>query len=77
MTVLSQILQHKIVAIIRGANPADVISIAEALHKGGIRLLEITLNSSNALELVKELSDKMENKLLIGAGTVLNATMAK
>ena len=77
MTVLSQILQYKIVAIIRGANPADVVSIAEALYKGGVRLLEVTLNSSNALELVKELSGKMDNKLLIGAGTVLNASMAK
>ena len=35
MTVLSQILQYKIVAIIRGANPADVVSIAEALYKNG------------------------------------------
>jgi 2-dehydro-3-deoxyphosphogluconate aldolase/(4S)-4-hydroxy-2-oxoglutarate aldolase len=77
MTVLSQIFQHKIVAIIRGANPADVVSIAEALHKGGVKLLEITLNSSNALELVKELSGQMDNKQLIGAGTVLNAGMAK
>jgi 2-dehydro-3-deoxyphosphogluconate aldolase / (4S)-4-hydroxy-2-oxoglutarate aldolase len=77
MTVLSQILQHKIVAIIRGANPSDVVSIAEALHQGGVKLLEVTLNSSNALELIKELSAKMDGKMLIGAGTVLNASMAK
>jgi 2-dehydro-3-deoxyphosphogluconate aldolase / (4S)-4-hydroxy-2-oxoglutarate aldolase len=77
MTVLSQILQHKIVAIIRGANPADVISISEALYKGGVKLLEVTLNSSNALELIKELSAKMEGKMIIGVGTVLNAVMAK
>lgn len=77
MVPLSQILKYKIVAIIREANPNDVADIAEALYKGGIRLMEITLNSSNAFELVAELSRKMENKLLIGAGTVLNAATAK
>jgi hypothetical protein len=31
MNILSQILEHKIVAIIRGAKPDDVLKIAEAL----------------------------------------------
>jgi len=77
MTSLSQILQHKIVAILRGANPNDVLKIAEALHKGGIKLLEITFNSPNALELLKKLSSQMKNEMLIGMGTVLNAATAK
>ena len=77
MTVLSQILQHKIVAIIRGANPADVLKITRALYDGGIRLVEVTYNSPNALELVKELSDVMTDKMLIGMGTILNAESAK
>jgi 2-dehydro-3-deoxyphosphogluconate aldolase/(4S)-4-hydroxy-2-oxoglutarate aldolase len=77
MTTLSQILQHKIVAIIRGANPTDVLNIAEALHTGGIKLLEITFNSPNALELVEKLSSHMKNEMLIGMGTVLNAITAK
>lgn len=77
MTILNQILENKIVAIIRGADPADVLKIAESLHQGGVRLLEITLNSSNALSVIKELNDKINDKLLIGAGTVLNAQDAK
>jgi len=77
MTTLSQILQHKIIAILRGANPNDVLKIAEALHKGGIKLLEITFNSPNALELLKKLSSQMKNEMLMGMGTVLNAATAK
>ena len=73
MTTLSQILEHKIVAIIRGAAPDDVMKIAGALHAGGVRLLEITLNSLNALELINHLSQNMRGKMLIGAGTVLDA----
>ena len=77
MTTLSQILEHKIVAIIRGAHPNDVLKIARALHEGGIRILEITFNSPNALTVVDELSSQMGKDLLIGMGTVLDAATAK
>jgi 2-dehydro-3-deoxyphosphogluconate aldolase/(4S)-4-hydroxy-2-oxoglutarate aldolase len=73
---LTHILQHKIIAIIRGANPHDVSRIVEALYAGGIRTLEITLNSPNALELISEVSTVWQNKMLVGAGTVLDAASA-
>lgn len=76
MSVLSQILKNKIVAIIRGADPADVLKIAEALQQGGVNILEITLNSPNALHGIKELSTKMQD-MLIGAGTVLSGDEVK
>jgi 2-dehydro-3-deoxyphosphogluconate aldolase / (4S)-4-hydroxy-2-oxoglutarate aldolase len=76
MTVIDFLLQHKIVAIIRGAKPADVDAIADALQAGGIGALEITLNSANALELIKTLSARLKGKMLVGAGTVLNAAAA-
>lgn len=77
MTTLSQILEYKIVAIIRGARPDDVLKIAKALHDGGIRILEVTFNSPGAIAVVNELSVKMGNDLLIGMGTVLDAATAK
>ena len=73
MTVLQQILEHKIVAILRGCAPDRVPDIAAALARGGIRLLEITLNSPGALESIRQLTDRMGDQLLIGAGTVLTA----
>ena len=76
MTVLSQILTCKIVAIIRGAAPQNVVEIAEALHEGGVQCLEITLNSPNALQVIESIATKMEGRILVGAGTVLNATEA-
>ncbi|MEO6229029.1 MAG: bifunctional 4-hydroxy-2-oxoglutarate aldolase/2-dehydro-3-deoxy-phosphogluconate aldolase [Ferruginibacter sp.] len=76
MTALSQILENKIVAIIRGADPDDVLKIAEALYAGGVVLMEVTLNSPNALEVIKQVSVAMRGKMLIGAGTVLDATAA-
>ena len=73
MSTLSTILSNKIIAIIRGADPADVLKIAEALCEGGVRCLEITLNSTDALQLIESLATKMNGSITVGAGTVLNA----
>ena len=77
MTPLSQILQHKIVAILRGMNPKDVVNIAAALHEGGIKIIEVTLNSDEALPLIEILSSAFENRMLVGAGTVLTVKDAR
>ena len=50
--------------------------IAEALHRGGVRCLEITLNSTDALKVIESVSKKMGDRILVGAGTVLNAKEA-
>ena len=44
---------------------------------GGIRCLEITLNSPDALRVIGDLSARMGDRLLIGAGTVLDAGSAE
>ncbi len=77
MTSLQKILQHKIVAILRGFSAGDVINIVTALYEGGIRLIEVTMNSDDALHLIKKLSNKFENKMLVGAGTVLTVRDAR
>lgn len=71
MTTLEQIKTHRVVAILRGCDPSHVPAIVEALYAGGIRLLEITLNSRNALNAIKETSKQWGDKLVVGAGTVL------
>ncbi len=77
MTTLSGILDHKIVAIIRGAKPDDVLLIASALSEGGVKHLEVTLNSPDALTAISKIASKLNEVVTVGAGTVLDATMAK
>lgn len=72
MISLSQIFEHKIVAILRGMPPSEITNIANALYDGGIRLLEITLNSDDALPAIEQLNHEFKNKMLIGAGTVID-----
>lgn len=73
---LELIFEHRIVAILRGCEPAHVLPIAEALYVGGIRLLEITLNSPGAFEAIETASAQLGDSMVIGAGTVLDAAEA-
>jgi len=77
MTTLDQIKIHRVVAILRGCDPAHVLPIVEALYAGGIRLLEITLNSRDALNAIAATSKQWSDKLLVGAGTVLSPDEAQ
>ncbi len=80
MTTLSplpHILEHKIVAIVRGARPDDLQAIARALLEGGVRTMEVTLNSPGALAAIESLSRALGDELLVGAGTVLDAETAR
>ena len=77
MNPLAHILAHKVVAIVRGADPNSLLRIVQALHAGGVRTMEITLNSPGALASIEEISRKMEGQMLVGAGTVLDSETAR
>ena len=77
MTSLEQILRYQLVAILRGCEPERVPEIAAALADGGVRLLEVTLNSPDAMEVIRRLARTMGDRLLVGAGTVLTAAEAE
>ncbi|UOQ70012.1 bifunctional 4-hydroxy-2-oxoglutarate aldolase/2-dehydro-3-deoxy-phosphogluconate aldolase [Hymenobacter cellulosilyticus] len=76
-SVLSHLLQHQLVSIIRGANPDDLVSIVRALHAGGIRSVEITINSPKALEGIEKLATELGEEMMVGAGTVLDPETAR
>jgi 2-dehydro-3-deoxyphosphogalactonate aldolase len=61
-----------IIAILRGVTPDEVLDSCKALAEGGIKLMEITMNSPEAIVSIKKASEYFaESDVLIGAGTVL------
>lgn len=69
--------EHKIIAIIRGARPDEMLRIVDALYEGGIRSLEVTINSPKALQVIEKVADQAGDKMLVGAGTVLDPETAR
>ncbi len=60
-----------VIAILRGLKPEEVADVFEALYAGGIRLLEIPLNTPNALKSVAIAAELGKGRWITGAGTVL------
>ncbi|KHD85294.1 bifunctional 4-hydroxy-2-oxoglutarate aldolase/2-dehydro-3-deoxy-phosphogluconate aldolase [Heyndrickxia ginsengihumi] len=77
MDTFKTIVDSKIIAIIRGAEPADVLPIAKALYEGGIRAVEIALNSKKALSSIEEVASEMGDDMKVGAGTALDPESAR
>ena len=63
--------QCPLVAILRGVTPDECDAIGDALYEGGIRIIEVPLNSPDPLASIERLSRKFGDDALIGAGTVL------
>ena len=61
-----------LVAIIRGVTPAEAEAIAGALYEGGIRIIEVPLNSPRPFESIRTIADSFGDRALVGAGTVLD-----
>lgn len=63
-----------LIAIIRGKFSRDqVVSIAEILLAHQIPVMEVTLNTTGALESIRQLRDQFSDRLVVGAGTVRTA----
>lgn len=69
--------QTRIIAIVRGVDRERILPLAEAMYDGGIRMLEVTLNSVGAYYMIKDLVKHLGKTMFIGAGTVLDTKDAK
>lgn len=60
-----------VIAILRGVTPAEVLDVAEALLRGGVRVIEVPLNSPAPLASIERLVQVLQGRAVVGAGTVL------
>lgn len=72
MNTIDKILESGIVAVVRKIAPDKVYHVIDALVEGGITAIEVTLDSENATEVIKNVNNRYKNKVIIGAGTVLD-----
>ncbi len=75
--IYQTIRRDKIIAIVRGVDKGKILGVAEALLQAGIKMLEVTCNTTGAAEMIELLADKMEGEMAIGAGTVITKDLCK
>lgn len=77
-SVIEAVSREKLIVIVRGVERELLIPLAEAMYKGGVRLLELTFSADGKIadeetaDRIGMLSEHFEGRMLIGAGTVLS-----
>lgn len=71
------LLQEKMVAIFRGYTGKQADDAAQALVNGGIRLMEVTMNTEGAPDIIARWRERFGREAAVGAGTVIDVETAK
>ncbi|HEY8891922.1 MAG TPA: bifunctional 4-hydroxy-2-oxoglutarate aldolase/2-dehydro-3-deoxy-phosphogluconate aldolase [Clostridium sp.] len=79
LRMIQKISEYGIVAVIRATSKEEGVKIVEAVTKGGINAIEVTMTVPGAIDVIKELTEiyKDNKEVLIGAGTVLDPETAR
>lgn len=66
-------MSHRhIITILRGITPEEAVPVCTALVEAGITLIEVPLNSPNAVDSIGRAASALSGRAEIGAGTVLS-----
>ena len=68
--------RERLVGIVRGPDPDRLVDCLRALAAGGLRLVEVSLTSGDAIDVIKRTAAELGDRLVLGAGTVLDADQA-
>lgn len=69
--LLSLLAGQPVIPVIKIKHADDAVPLARALVAGGLRMIEITLRTPDALECIRRVSRDVDGAI-VGAGTVLN-----
>lgn len=74
---LKRVTDGGLVAVVRFAEPGPLVQVLHALADGGITVAEVTLTVPDALGVIREAKKQLGDRVLLGAGTVLDAETAR
>jgi len=70
--VIAQLIDPGIIAVVRAQSSEQILPLSEALLAGGVRAIEITTSTPDAIENIREVSQALGERAIIGVGTVLD-----
>lgn len=74
---LRHVLDCGLVAVVRSPDSQQLVEVVQALTEGGISVAEITMTVPGALDVLKQVRQTLGNRVLLGAGTVLDTETAR
>lgn len=76
-TDLQRVLDCGLVAVVRSPDSQQLVEVARALADGGVTVVEITMSVPDALDVVRQVRRALGDRLLLGAGTILDSETAR
>ncbi|AWM39007.1 KHG/KDPG aldolase [Gemmata obscuriglobus] len=74
---LQRVIDCGIVAVVRFSDPGPLVEVVKALAAGGVTVAEVTFTVPNALDVIREAKKQLGDRVLLGAGTVLDSETAR
>ncbi|MFG2671639.1 bifunctional 4-hydroxy-2-oxoglutarate aldolase/2-dehydro-3-deoxy-phosphogluconate aldolase [Streptomyces sp. NPDC048445] len=75
--LLSALRTERLLAIVRGSDPGAALDTVLALFHSGVRVVEVSLTTTDALDVIARARARLGETALLGAGTVLTAAQAR
>jgi 2-dehydro-3-deoxyphosphogluconate aldolase/(4S)-4-hydroxy-2-oxoglutarate aldolase len=74
---LRRVVDCGIVAVVRSADSQQLVEVVRALADGGVSVVEITMTVPGALEVIRQARLALGDRVLVGAGTILDTETAR
>ena len=74
---MQKVAELKIIPVFRAESAQQVEFVTEALIEGGLSIIEITMTVAGALEAIQSIKEKFHDKIIVGAGTILDPETAR
>ncbi len=75
--ILAQIRKVGLVPVLRAPSADIAIAAASAIEAGGVPILEVTMTVPDAIDVIRAVIASTQGRVLVGAGTVLDAETAR
>jgi len=70
--VFNRMMSEGLIPVIRVTSAQEAMDVADAIKEGGVSFIEITMSVQGAIDVIKELTQKYKDEIIMGAGTVLD-----
>ena len=76
-TDLQRVLTGGLVAVVRAPDATHLVDVIAALAEGGVSIAEVTFTVPGALDVLRAAKERLGDRVLLGAGTVLDTETAR
>jgi len=70
--VINRMISEGLIPVIRVSSAQEAVDVSDSLKAGGVTSIEITMTVQGAIDVIKELTQKYKDEIIMGAGTVLD-----